>query len=205
MAAAQPEYDYAFKVLVIGDSAVGKSSLILRFADDTYDTSYIATIGVDFKVKTVDVDGKRCKMMLWDTAGQERFAPITSSYYRGAMGFLVVYDVTDRQSFTNVRRWIEEMKKYGAPDVPWLLIGNKSDASTKRVVAFDEAQELADELDVKFLETSAKHAHNVEKAFFTMTQEVLATKAQACLRARPSRAEVTLTGHPVSSRGRCCV
>ena len=102
-------YDYIFKVLLIGDSGVGKSSLLLRFADDTYTDCYISTIGVDFKIKTVELDGETVKLQLWDTAGQERFKTITSNYYRGAHGFILVYDVTNEESFKNLKQWIVEM------------------------------------------------------------------------------------------------
>merc|ERR1711920_607246 len=144
------EYDYLFKLLLIGDSGVGKSCLLLRFADDTYTESYISTIGVDFKIRTLELDGKTCKLQIWDTAGQERFRTITSSYYRGAHGIIIVYDVTDKESFNNVKHWMQEIDKYAADGVNKLLIGNKCDLS-KKVVSFDEAKELADSLSVNFM------------------------------------------------------
>jgi len=170
--AATQEYDYLFKLLLIGDSGVGKSCLLLRFADDTYTESYISTIGVDFKIRTLDLSGKTCKLQIWDTAGQERFRTITSSYYRGAHGIIVVYDVTDKESFNNVKHWMQEIDKYAADGVNKLLIGNKCDLSSKKVVSYDEAKELADSLSVGFLETSAKNAHNVEQAFQKMAGDI---------------------------------
>ena len=98
-------YDYLIKLLLIGDSGVGKSCLLLRFSDDAFNTSFITTIGIDFKIRTVEIDNKRCKLQIWDTAGQERFRTITTAYYRGAMGILLVYDITDEQSFANIRNW----------------------------------------------------------------------------------------------------
>ncbi|KAL8300397.1 hypothetical protein RB593_009981 [Gaeumannomyces tritici] len=157
-----PEYDYLFKLLLIGDSGVGKSCLLLRFADDTYTESYISTIGVDFTVK----------LQIWDTAGQERFRTITSSYYRGAHGICVVYDVTDMDSFNNVKQWLQEIDRYATEGVNKLLVGNKSDMADKKVVEYTVAKEFADSLGIPFLETSAKNASNVEQAFLTMARQI---------------------------------
>ncbi|KAG5175459.1 ras related protein PiYpt1 [Tribonema minus] len=167
-----PEYDYLFKLLLIGDSGVGKSCLLLRFADDTYTESYISTIGVDFKIRTVELDGKTVKLQIWDTAGQERFRTITASYYRGAHGIIVVYDVTDRESFNNVKQWLTEIERYACENVNKLLVGNKSDLEAKRAVTTEEGKEFADSIGIEFLETSAKNADNVEKAFLMMSQQI---------------------------------
>ncbi|CAE8584500.1 unnamed protein product, partial [Polarella glacialis] len=180
-----PEYDYLFKLLLIGDSGVGKSCLLLRFADDTYTESYISTIGVDFKIRTLDLDSKTVKLQIWDTAGQERFRTITSSYYRGAHGIIVVYDVTDKESFNNVKHWMQEIDKYAADGVNKLLVGNKCDLSSKKVVSYDEAKELADSLTVQFMETSAKNALNVEQAFKMMAGEIKTRVASQPTAARP--------------------
>jgi len=167
-----PEYDYLFKLLLIGDSGVGKSCLLLRFADDTYTESYISTIGVDFKIRTIELNGKTIKLQIWDTAGQERFRTITSSYYRGAHGIIVVYDITDQVSFNNVKQWLQEIDRYACENVNKLLVGNKSDLTNKRVVDLNTAKEFADSLGIPFLETSAKNATNVEQAFMTMAGEI---------------------------------
>ncbi|KAG8933751.1 hypothetical protein FRC01_007218 [Tulasnella sp. 417] len=190
------EYDYLFKLLLIGDSGVGKSCLLLRFADDTYTESYISTIGVDFKIRTIELEGKTVKLQIWDTAGQERFRTITSSYYRGAHGIIVVYDVTDNDTFTNVKQWLQEIDRYASEGVNKLLVGNKSDLTSKKVVEHAVAkvriresnpcltpekltalricveQEFADQLSIPFLETSAKNATNVEQAFLTMAKQI---------------------------------
>jgi len=172
MASMNPEYDYLFKLLLIGDSGVGKSCLLLRFADDTYTESYISTIGVDFKIRTIQLEGKVIKLQIWDTAGQERFRTITSSYYRGAHGIIVVYDVTDQVSFNNVKQWMQEIQRYACDSVCRLLVGNKSDLIEKKMVDTNTAKEYAESMSVPFLETSAKNATNVEQAFMTMASEI---------------------------------
>jgi len=200
-----PEYDYLFKLLLIGDSGVGKSCLLLRFADDTYTESYISTIGVDFKIRTIDLDGKTVKLQIWDTAGQERFRTITSSYYRGAHGIIIVYDVTDKESFNNVKNWFSEIDKYAADGVNKLLVGNKCDLASKKVVAYDEAKELADSLNVRFMETSAKNAHNVEQAFQTMAGEIKSrVGSQAAAGAKPGNAMKLGAGTKINQGGSGC-
>ena len=149
------EYDYLFKLLLIGDSGVGKSCLLLRFADDTYTESYISTIGVDFKIRTIQLEGKTIKLQIWDTAGQERFRTITSSYYRGAHGIIVVYDVTEMETFNNVKQWLHEIDRYASEGVNKLLVGNKADLVTKKQVETQAAKEFADSLGIPFLEVPA--------------------------------------------------
>jgi len=146
--------------------------LLLRFADDTYTETYISTIGVDFKIRTITLDGKTIKLQIWDTAGQERFRTITSSYYRGANGIIIVYDVTNRESFHNVQLWLKEIDRYASEGVCKLLVGNKSDMITKKQVEFQTGKEFADSLGIPFLETSAKNSTNVENAFITMASEI---------------------------------
>jgi Ras-related protein Rab-1A len=195
-----PEYDYLFKLLLIGDSGVGKSCLLLRFADDTYTESYISTIGVDFKIRSIELEGKTVKLQIWDTAGQERFRTITSSYYRGAHGIIIVYDVTDKESFQNIQHWLQEIDKYANEGVMKLLVGNKSDLQSKKVVSYDEAKELADSLGIGFIETSAKNAHNVEQAFTKMALE-MKTKVKTTVPTKPTK--LMRPGTPVKQGG-CC-
>jgi Ras-related protein Rab-1A len=166
------EYDYLFKLLLIGDSSVGKSCLLLRFADDSYVDTYISTIGVDFKIRTVELDGKTVKLQIWDTAGQERFRTITSSYYRGAHGIIIVYDVTDMESFNNIKQWLSEIDRYASDSVCKLLVGNKCDLVDSKVVDTETAKAFADSLGIPFIETSAKESINVEEAFLTMSSEI---------------------------------
>lgn len=172
------EYDYLFKLLLIGNSGVGKSCLLLRFSDDTYTNDYISTIGVDFKIKTVELDGKTVKLQIWDTAGQERFRTITSSYYRGSHGIIIVYDVTDQDSFDGVKMWLQEIDRYATSNVLKLLVGNKCDLLDKRVVDFDTAKEFAEINNMPFLETSALNSTNVEEAFLTMAKQIKDSMAQ---------------------------
>jgi len=206
MSAASVEYDYLFKLLLIGDSGVGKSCLLLRFADHTYTESYISTIGVDFKIRTIELDGKTIKLQIWDTAGQERFRTITSSYYRGAHGIIVVYDCTDLESFNNVKQWLNEIDRYACENVNKLLVGNKCDLVAKKAVEYESAKEFADKLEIPFLETSAKAATNVEKAFLTMAAEIkntIAAQPQTQKQGEGKKA-VDVQGAPLKEAGGCC-
>ncbi|GAA5828575.1 hypothetical protein JCM3770_006370 [Rhodotorula araucariae] len=204
----QSEYDLLFKLLLIGDSGVGKSCLLLRFADDTYTESYISTIGVDFKIRTIELEGKTVKLQIWDTAGQERFRTITSSYYRGAHGIIVVYDVTDQDTFANVKQWLQEIDRYACDGVNKLLVGNKSDLAQKKVVDYAVAKEFADQIGVSLLETSAKNATNVEQAFLTMAKQIKdRTAASAPAAGGPGKAPVKLSGGAAVNQqqaGGCC-
>jgi len=172
----KPDYDYLFILVLIGDSGVGKSCLLLRFADDKWTDSYISTIGVDFKIRTIELDGKTIKLQIWDTAGQERFRTISSTYYRGAHGIIVVYDVTNRTSFENVQRWLTEIDKYARENVNKLLVGNKADIAegpeTTRQVAQADGKAFAEARDIPFLETSAKTGTFVDTAFLMMAHEI---------------------------------
>ncbi|KAG4111203.1 hypothetical protein ERO13_D13G092900v2 [Gossypium hirsutum] len=153
-ARARADYDYLIKLLLIGDSGVGKSCLLLRFSDGSFTTSFITTIGIDFKIRTIELDGKRIKLQIWDTAGQERFRTITTAYYRGAMGILLVYDVTDESSFNNIRNWIRNIEQHASDNVNKVLVGNKADMDeSKRAVPTSKGQALADEYGIKFFET----------------------------------------------------
>lgn len=166
------EYDYLLKILIIGDSGVGKSALLTRFVDQHYSEQYISTIGVDFKIRTIKIDEKIVKLQIWDTAGQERFKAIISSYYRGAHGVLIVYNVTDRESFNNVRKWLNEVNQSLEAQVPILLVGTKNDLQNHRMVSLEEGQKLADSLGIKLIETSAKSNINIEESFYELAQQI---------------------------------
>lgn len=198
---AKRDYDHLFKLVLIGDSGVGKSCLLLRFADDAFTESFISTIGVDFRFRTVKIGDKTVKLQIWDTAGQERFRTITSAYYRGADGIIMVYDVTHRESFDHVREWLREVEKYAAPETAKLLIGNKSDRSD-RAVSEGEGAALAKELGgMPFLETSARTSDNVEAAFIKMAENLIAMRQQ--VEAEP-REKVSLDAAPAKKPGGGC-
>jgi len=167
------DYDLLYKLLLIGDSGVGKSCLLLRFADDSWSDTYISTIGVDFKIRTLEIDGKVVKLQIWDTAGQERFRTITSSYYRGSNGIVVVYDITDMETFTNVKQWMGEIENYAKQDVMRFIVGNKSDLEAQRAVPRESGQSLAASFGIPFLETSAKNSDNVTKLFTDMAKDIM--------------------------------
>lgn len=185
---ASQEYDYLFKLLLIGDSGVGKSCLLLQFADKTFTDTYISTIGVDFKIRTIEVDGKRVKLQIWDTAGQERFRTITSSYYRGAHGICVMFDLTDLDSFRNVKTWLEEVKRYAMEGVQILLVGNKCDVKEEdRAVKPDMIDELVKDSGLDYIQTSAKVETNVEEAFTKIARQIQEKTAAGAMAAnKPS-------------------
>ncbi|KAF3782932.1 Ras-related protein, partial [Nymphaea thermarum] len=277
--------DYLFKLLLIGDSSVGKSCLLLRFADDSYVDSYISTIGVDFvspkplvsfwglveffvslvlltcieivflvlffcylwgvfqKIRTMELEGKTIKLQIvmyplilcsfpavvegkgrsgWDTAGQERFRTITSSYYRGAHGIIlycirptitsltilsllqIVYDVTEQESFNNVKQWLNEIDRYASDTVCKLLVGNKCDLVDEKVVDTQTAKAFADELGIPFLETSAKDSINVEKAFVTMAGEIKKRLGNQTSANKNAPSTVQMKGRPIQQQSSCC-
>lgn len=197
------DYDHLFKLLIIGDSGVGKSSLLIRFSDDTFSGSYITTIGVDFKIRTVVINGQRVKLQIWDTAGQERFRTITSTYYRGTHGVIIVYDVTNGESFANVRRWLQEIE-HNCDVVNKVLVGNKDDDPAHKVVITEDAQRFARQMDIQLFETSAKENKNVEAMFLAITQQVLKHKLDQNPQNDPRKETVILKRSPKKNKSRCC-
>ncbi|AMD22442.1 HGR103Wp [Eremothecium sinecaudum] len=159
------DYDYLFKIVLIGDSGVGKSNLLSRFSSNEFNVNSKSTIGVEFATRTIEVEGKSVKAQIWDTAGQERYRAITSAYYRGAVGALIVYDISKSSSYENCNRWLTELRENADENVAVALIGNKSDLSHLRAVPTDEAKTYAQENQMLFSETSAMNAENVDQAF----------------------------------------
>ncbi|PAA58787.1 hypothetical protein BOX15_Mlig019484g2 [Macrostomum lignano] len=163
--AADQNFDYMFKLLIIGNSSVGKTSFLFRYADDSFSSAFVSTVGIDFKVKTVFRDDKRVKLQIWDTAGQERYRTITTAYYRGAMGFILMYDVTNEDSFNAVQDWCTQIKTYSWDNAQVVLVGNKCDLDEDRVVSAERGRQLANQLGLEFFETSAKDNLNVTDVF----------------------------------------
>ncbi|GKB16609.1 Ras-related protein Rab11C, partial [Tanacetum coccineum] len=166
------DYDYLLKIVLIGDSGVGKSNILSRFTRNEFYLESKATIGVEFATRTLQVEGKTIKAQIWDTAGQERYRAITSAYYRGAVGALLVYDITKRPTFDNVQRWLRELRANADSNIVVLMAGNKSDLDHLRAVTAQDGQSLAEKEGLSFLETSALEAVNIEKAFQTILTEI---------------------------------
>jgi len=199
-ASMKRDYDYLFKLVLIGDSGVGKSCLLLRFADDNFTDSYISTIGVDFRFRTITIDKKTVKLQIWDTAGQERFRTITSAYYRGADGIIMVYDVTSAESFDHVEEWLSEVDRYANENTQKLLVGNKADLIEDKQVSEETAQRFADKLGIPFIETSAKTATNVDAAFLTMAKELIKVRSKI----KPTEDGKKLQVDGGKGKGGCC-
>lgn len=198
------EFDLLYKILIIGDSAVGKSSILLQFSDQTFSDNYVSTIGVDFKIRTLDVDGKQVKLQIWDTAGQERFQSIVANYYHGSHAIALVYDITDRKSFDNLRKWVSDVDRLANKQVCRIIVGNKTDLSEKRAVRRDEGQAFADSLGVPFIETSAKTASNVQQLFIQMCQAISRRQGLAAPRDQGLDQWTLRPGQQVATKKGCC-
>lgn len=173
MSSQRKGFDYLFKLLLIGDSGVGKTCILFRFSDDAFNSTFISTIGIDFKIKTIELHGKKIKLQIWDTAGQERFQTITTSYYRGAMGIMLVYDITQSSSFGNINKWLRNIEDHATDNVAKLILGNKCDMDARRVVPTEQGEQLAKSKGLKFLETSAKANINIDRAFTMIAEDIL--------------------------------
>ncbi|KAI4154641.1 MAG: hypothetical protein LQ340_001546 [Diploschistes diacapsis] len=169
---ANDEYDFLFKVVLIGDSGVGKSNLLSRFTRNEFNLDSKSTIGVEFATRSISVDGKTIKAQIWDTAGQERYRAITSAYYRGAVGALLVYDISKHPTYENVTRWLKELRDHADANIVIMLVGNKSDLRHLRAVPTEEAKQFASDNSLSFIETSALDASNVELAFQNILTEI---------------------------------
>ncbi|KJA16369.1 hypothetical protein HYPSUDRAFT_47390 [Hypholoma sublateritium FD-334 SS-4] len=186
---ADINYDYLFKIVLIGDSGVGKSQFLSRFASNEFNLESKATIGVDFASRSINVEGKMLKAQIWDTAGQERYRAITSAYYRGAVGALLVYDSSKQPTYTNVTRWLKELRDHADANIVVMLVGNKSDLTHLRAVPTNEAKAFATENGLSFIETSALDASNVESAFQTILTDIYHIVSSKSLQSSTSNIE----------------
>ncbi|KAG8201190.1 hypothetical protein JTE90_028845 [Oedothorax gibbosus] len=202
------EFAATYKILVLGDSNVGKTCIVHRFCDERYYDTYISTIGIDFKQKIINLDGMPIKLQIWDTAGQERFRTLTTAYYRGAMGILVMYDVANMDSFNHLEYWFRNVSENASQDVVKVLVGNKCDATNLRVVDFEKGQKVAENLDIPFFECSCKNNENIHESFLELARkireqrEIRATKFDEMERLQWEKADLNQS-KPVSGAYRC--
>ncbi|KAG6597626.1 Ras-related protein RABA5d, partial [Cucurbita argyrosperma subsp. sororia] len=184
--------EYLFKIVIIGDSAVGKSNLLSRYARNEFNLHSKATIGVEFQTQVMDIDGKEVKAQIWDTAGQERFRAVTSAYYRGAVGALIVYDISRRSTFDSVGRWLDELKTHSETTVARMLVGNKCDLDNIRDVSIEEGTSLAEAEGLFFMETSALDSTNVKRAFEIVIREIYNNVSRKVLNSDTYKAELSV-------------
>lgn len=166
-------YDYTFKVAIVGNHSVGKSSIINSLVNHSFEHKTTSTLGVDFNIKTLETNGKHVKLLIWDTAGQERFRSLISAYYRNVHGVILVYDITNKITFADLKMWIRDTDRFCSEYVVRILVGNKSDLTQNREVTYDEGKRLAQDMDMIFIETSAKTFNGIEDAFISMTTEII--------------------------------
>ncbi|KAF7226539.1 RAB11a, member RAS oncogene family, like [Nothobranchius furzeri] len=213
MSNREDEYDYLFKVVLIGDSGVGKSNLLSRFTRNEFNLESKSTIGVEFATRSIQVEGKTIKAQIWDTAGQERYRAITSAYYRGAVGALLVYDIAKHLTYENAERWLKELQDHADSNIVIMLVGNKSDLRHLRAVPTDESKSFAEKHGLSFLETSALDSSNVELAFQTILTAIYNIVSQRQMSGQgnsdfsPASNVVPITVEPTqssSSKGSCC-
>ncbi|XP_023154181.1 ras-related protein Rab-15-like [Amphiprion ocellaris] len=167
------QYDILFRLIMLGDSGVGKTCMLRRFTESEFDPSHISTIGVDFKMKTVEIDGVKVRVQIWDTAGQERYQTITKQYYRRAQGIIFVYDITSKASFQHIAKWASDVDENALHKVQTILVGNKSDEEHRRKVTKDQGSKLAETYGMEFFETSASTSSNISESFLRVTELVL--------------------------------
>jgi len=208
---ADAEYDYLFKVVLIGDSGVGKSNLLSRFTRNEFSLDSKSTIGVEFATKSIQAEGKTIKAQIWDTAGQERYRAITSAYYRGAVGALLVYDLTKHGTFENVDRWLRELRDHAEANIVVMLVVNKSDLKTQRAVETSEAMAFAEQHNLAFIETSALDASGVDVAFQNILTEIYRLMNKKQMQEGSAKQSVASKGEKISitndgekKKKKCC-
>ena len=192
------DYDYIFKIVLIGDTCVGKSCILVRFSDDVFSENYVTTIGVDFRFKTMIVKNKIAKIQIWDTAGQERYRSITTAYYRGAAAIIICCDSTNKDSFYNLNNWIDEIAKYTDKDVDKLILMNKCDLVEDRVIDKSEMNKFEKENGIKIMEVSAKTGDGIDKAFEYIIQKLIENNE------KKNSNTLTLQGGNNNNKQGCC-
>ncbi|PWA45070.1 RAB11G [Artemisia annua] len=197
----ESDQEYLFKVVIIGDSAVGKSNLLTRYAKNEFNMHSKSTIGVEFQTQTMEIDGKEVKAQIWDTAGQERFRAVTSAYYRGAVGALVVYDISRSTTFESVTRWLEELKTHSDTTVARMLVGNKCDLNNIRAVSIEDGKNLAEKEGLFFMETSALDSTNVKTAFEMVIREIYNNVGRKALNSDSYKAELSVNRVTLTNAG----
>ena len=209
---ANEAVDVEVKLLIIGDPGVGKTSLLLRYIENSYTDNYMSTIGFDYKVKIVNINNTKVRVQIWDTAGQERFRIISSSYYRGAQGVIIAYDVTDKASFENMNYWFQDFEKYSLSYAKRILIGCKNDLENEREVDKEEGIEFAQRQGLKLFETSSKTANNIDESFTYLLNEILSpenvsniniTKRQRANTVSLSRSNSNVKPHSIDNPKNC--
>ena len=192
-----------FKVIIVGDSGVGKTNLLTCFCEGVFKDNYVATIGVDFKIKMLQVDEKRVKMQIWDTAGQERFRNITQTYYKGAAGIVLAYSISDNRSYTNITTWIKQIENNASDDVCKILLGTKSDLQEERQVTYEEGNVLAKKYNMQFLEVSAKTGINVYECFTALAREIKEKRDQIPKPTTVESSNITVNGLKPKKKKNC--
>ena len=193
------DYDYIFKLVLIGDTCVGKSCILVRFSDDIFDDNYVTTIGVDFRFKTMAIKNKIVKIQIWDTAGQERYRSITTAYYRGAAAIIICCDCTNRESFDNIKNWIEEISKYTDNDsVDKIVFLNKCDLNEERCIKKEEIEQFEKENGIKILEVSAKTGEGIDAGFEYIINKLIDKNTQ-----KDSNTLNLQAG--IGNKGGCCI
>ena len=207
------EYDYLFKVVLIGDSEVGKSNILSRFTRNQFNIDSQTTIGVEFATRTIKVENKTIKAQIWDTAGQERYRAITSAYYRGAVGALLVYDITNHRSYEHVEHWLAELRDHADPNIVIMLVGNKNDLAHLRAVSIDEVTTFAQQNNLAFIETSALEGTDVDTAFTNILTEIYRLMSRRALVAESETSREFAAGEAIvvedpqiksDKKGGCC-
>ena len=192
------DYDYIFKIVLIGDTCVGKSCILVRFSDDVFVENYVTTIGVDFRFKTMIVKNKIAKIQIWDTAGQERYRSITTAYYRGAAAIIICCDSTNKESFYNINNWIDEISKYTDKDVDKLVLMNKCDLIQERQIDKNEISKFEKENGLKIMEVSAKTGNGIDKAFEYIIERLIDKNE------KKNNNTMTLQGGSLINKQGCC-